>query len=52
MRPTALKSSIFSVSPIPSMEAASAQKIQGLSNQSIVCGQRKATTERPTSQTV
>jgi len=38
MRPMALKSSRLSVSPMPSIEAASDQKIHGVSNHSIVCG--------------
>jgi len=49
--PMALKSSRLRVSPIPSIEAASDQKIHSLPNQSIVSGRRKATTDRPTSQT-
>ena len=49
--PTALKSSRLKVSPIPSMEAASDQKIHSLPNHSIVWGKKKATTARLTSQT-
>ena len=50
MRPMALKSSGLSVSPMPSIEAASDQKIHGLSNHSMVCGHKKAITARLTSQ--
>ena len=51
MRPMALKSSRLNVSPMPSMDAASDQKIHGLSNHSIVCGLKNATTARLTSHT-
>ena len=49
--PMALKSSTLSVNPIPSIDAASDQKIHGLSNQSIVCGQKKPITASATSHT-
>ena len=49
--PMALKSSMLSVSPMPSIDAASDQKIHGLSNHSIVCGLKNAMTARATSHT-
>ena len=51
MRPMPLKSSMLSVSPIPSIDAASDQKTHVLSNHSIVSGLKNARTARPTSQT-
>ena len=49
--PMDLKSSRLRVNPIPSMEAASDQKIHSFPNHNIVCGKKKATVARLTSQT-
>jgi hypothetical protein len=49
--PMRRKSSRLKVSPMPSIDAASDQRIHGLSNHSIVCGQKNAMTARLTSHT-
>jgi len=50
MDATRRKSSRLSVSPIPNIDNASAQKIHGPLNHNIVCGQQNAMTAKPTSQ--